>query len=313
MHLLCISAYFCLYIMLWHVFLQQSPPHLQATPLCTWSAKRMQNKPLRVFTGPRLWGVNLQWSSQKYSRPQTRSRVPCGAHGHFAGECPINRPSMEHHQSQAAVLAAAAAAAAGLPLQVQQSVHNSFYNTASSDPTFAALKDLTTSRVDGKPVSAAVYGALASQVYSSVADQVMNRSHVRMATPPKESHRRALPPLTLPMEQIPLFTVPIQLMGPWDAQSVTPKLSLKPLGPDSLSRTTSAGWTSRQWPNLTETEVRYGVRPHYCLIQFPSSSPRHDPNDGPCSQHLLVVQNYPQSKMETQLQGEGILNILQHK
>lgn len=107
----------------------------------------------------------------------TTNKVPCascGAHGHFAGECPINRPSMEHHQSQAAVLAAAAAAAAGLPLQVQQSVHNSFYNTASTDPTFAALKDLTTSRVDGKPVSAAVYGALASQVYSSVADQVLN-------------------------------------------------------------------------------------------------------------------------------------------
>lgn len=108
---------------------------------------------------------------------QTTNKVPCascGAHGHFAGECPINRPPMEHHQSQAAVLAAAAAAAAGLPLQVQQSVHNSFYNTASTDPTFAALKDLTTSRVDGKPVSAAVYGALASQVYSAVADQVLS-------------------------------------------------------------------------------------------------------------------------------------------
>lgn len=107
---------------------------------------------------------------------QTTNKVPCascGVHGHFAGECPINRPPMEHHQSQSAVLAAAVAAAAGLPIQVQQSVHNSFYNTASSDPTFAALKDLTTSRVDGRPVSAAVYGALASQVYSSVTDEVL--------------------------------------------------------------------------------------------------------------------------------------------
>ncbi|XP_056586385.1 RNA-binding protein 14a isoform X2 [Triplophysa dalaica] len=119
---------------------------------------------------------------------QTTNKVPCascGVHGHFAGECPINRPPMEHHQSQSAVLAAAVAAAAGLPIQVQQSVHNSFYNTASSDPTFAALKDMTTSRYDGKPVSAAIYGALASQVYSSVTDEVLGT--------PKNRHSEAYP------------------------------------------------------------------------------------------------------------------------
>lgn len=84
------------------------------------------------------------------------------------GLLPRPPPSLEHHQSQAAVLAAAAAAAAGLPIQVQQSVHNSFYNTTSFDPTYAALKGITASKgADGM-----IYGALASQVYGSVADQV---------------------------------------------------------------------------------------------------------------------------------------------
>ncbi|KAK5887739.1 hypothetical protein CesoFtcFv8_016317 [Champsocephalus esox] len=59
------------------------------------------------------------------------------------GLLPRPPPSLEHHQSQAAVLAAAAAAAAGLPIQVQQSVHNSFYNTTTFDPTYAALKGIT--------------------------------------------------------------------------------------------------------------------------------------------------------------------------
>uniref|UniRef100_A0A8C4ZDG2 RNA binding motif protein 14a n=1 Tax=Gadus morhua TaxID=8049 RepID=A0A8C4ZDG2_GADMO len=55
--------------------------------------------------------------------------------------------------------------------QVQQSVHNSFYNTTSFDPTYTALKGLTSARsADG--VNPAIYGALASQVYGSVADQV---------------------------------------------------------------------------------------------------------------------------------------------
>lgn len=53
-------------------------------------------------------------------------------------------------------------------LQVQQSVHNSFFNTTSFDPTYAALKGITSSKgADGM-----IYGALASQVYGSVADQV---------------------------------------------------------------------------------------------------------------------------------------------
>ncbi|XP_074528355.1 RNA-binding protein 14a [Halichoeres trimaculatus] len=84
------------------------------------------------------------------------------------GLLPRPHPSLEHHQSQAAVLAAAAAAAAGLPIQVQQSVHNSFYNTTSFDPTYAALKGITSS----KGADGVIYGALASQVYGTVADQV---------------------------------------------------------------------------------------------------------------------------------------------
>nr|XP_020455446.1 uncharacterized protein LOC109959990 [Monopterus albus] len=66
------------------------------------------------------------------------------------------------------VCAAAAAAAAGLPIQVQQSVHNSFYNTTSFDPTYAALKGITSA----KGADGVIYGALASQVYGAVADQV---------------------------------------------------------------------------------------------------------------------------------------------
>ncbi|XP_044077854.1 RNA-binding protein 4-like isoform X3 [Siniperca chuatsi] len=84
------------------------------------------------------------------------------------GLLPRPPPSLEHHQSQAAVLAAAAAAAAGLPIQVQQSVHNSFYNTTSFDPTYAALKGITSA----KGADGVIYGALASQVYGAVADQV---------------------------------------------------------------------------------------------------------------------------------------------
>ncbi|XP_061091684.1 RNA-binding protein 14b isoform X1 [Conger conger] len=99
--------------------------------------------------------------------------VSCGKQGHYAGECPVGKPTLEQYQSQAAVLAAAAAAAAGLPLQVQQSVHNSVYNTSTFDPTYAALTGLTSgSRTDGTPVSPAVYGALASQVYGTVASQL---------------------------------------------------------------------------------------------------------------------------------------------
>lgn len=130
--------------------------------------------------------LSVELSKVQQIKPAATSKVPCarcGMQGHFAGECPT-RPPMEHHQSQAAVLAAAAAAAAGLPIQVQQSVHNSFFNTTSSDPTYAALKGLTEgSGSDGKPVSAAVYGALASQVYGSVADQVIGMVNSQAADP----------------------------------------------------------------------------------------------------------------------------------
>ncbi|XP_028841103.1 RNA-binding protein 14b [Denticeps clupeoides] len=100
--------------------------------------------------------------------------VSCGKQGHYAGECPSGKTTLEQYQSQAAVLAAAAAAAAGLPLQVQQSVHNSVYNTTTFDPTYAALTGLTTGggRAENPAVTPAVYGALASQVYGSVANQI---------------------------------------------------------------------------------------------------------------------------------------------
>ncbi|XP_072301856.1 RNA-binding protein 14a [Eucyclogobius newberryi] len=90
----------------------------------------------------------------------------------------LPRPALEHHQSQAAVLAAAAAAAAGLPIQVQQSVHNSFYNTTPLDPTYTALRGITSS----KGADGVIYGALASQVYGSVADKVYKQPEVP-ATP----------------------------------------------------------------------------------------------------------------------------------
>uniref|UniRef100_A0A8C6TM29 RNA-binding protein 14 n=1 Tax=Neogobius melanostomus TaxID=47308 RepID=A0A8C6TM29_9GOBI len=83
----------------------------------------------------------------------------------------LPRPALEHHQSQAAVLAAAAAAAAGLPISVQQSVHNSFYNTTPLDPTYTALRGITSA----KGADGVIYGALASQVYGSVADKVYNQ------------------------------------------------------------------------------------------------------------------------------------------
>ncbi|CDQ73721.1 unnamed protein product [Oncorhynchus mykiss] len=116
--------------------------------------------------------LSVELSNVQPSKPTTTTaKVPVMSH--YATESPSINPHMEHHQSQAAVLAAAVAAAAGLPLQVQQSLHNSVYNTTSFDPTYAALKGMTAaSATDGTPVSPAVYGALASQVYGSVADQV---------------------------------------------------------------------------------------------------------------------------------------------
>lgn len=121
--------------------------------------------------------LSVELSKVQPSKQTPTGKIPCvscGKQGHYAGECPAGKPSLEQYQSQAAVLAAAAAAAAGLPLQVQQSVHNSVYNTSTFDPTYAALTGLTTgSRSDGNSVNQAVYGALASQVYGqSVANQL---------------------------------------------------------------------------------------------------------------------------------------------
>lgn len=121
--------------------------------------------------------LSVELSKVQPSKQAPTGKIPCvncGKQGHYAGECPVGKPSLEQYQSQAAVLAAAAAAAAGLPLQVQQSVHNSVYNTSTFDPTYAALTGITTgTRNDGNPVNPAVYGALASQVYgANVASQL---------------------------------------------------------------------------------------------------------------------------------------------
>ncbi|XP_061595503.1 RNA-binding protein 14a isoform X2 [Cololabis saira] len=113
--------------------------------------------------------------------------------GDREGLLPRPHPSLEHHQSQAAVLAAAAAAAAGLPIQVQQSVHNSFYNTTSFDPTYAALKGITNS----KGADGVIYGALASQVYGSVADQVYQEMATHTTTASAEEVEPQPDPTTL--------------------------------------------------------------------------------------------------------------------
>lgn len=117
-----------------------------------------------MFKGRQL-AVELSKAQPLINQIVTSGNSPAGGR---EGLLPRPPPSLEHHQSQAAVLAAAAAAAAGLPIQVQQSVHNSFYNTTSFDPTYAALKGITSA----KGADGVIYGALASQVYGSVADQV---------------------------------------------------------------------------------------------------------------------------------------------
>lgn len=122
--------------------------------------------------------LSVELSKVQPSKQAPTGKIPCvscGKQGHYAGECPTGKPTLEQYQSQAAVLAAAAAAAAGLPLQVQQSVHNSIYNTTTFDPTYAALTGLTAAGAraeGGTAVAPAVYGALASQVYGTVANQL---------------------------------------------------------------------------------------------------------------------------------------------
>ncbi|KAM9846976.1 RNA-binding protein 14a isoform 2-T2 [Aulostomus maculatus] len=119
-----------------------------------------------LFKGRQL-AVELSKAQPLINQLMTSGNAANSAGGR-EGLLPRPPPSLEHHQSQAAVLAAAAAAAAGLPIQVQQSVHNSFYNTTSFDPTYAALKGITSA----KGADGVIYGALASQVYGTVADQV---------------------------------------------------------------------------------------------------------------------------------------------
>lgn len=82
-----------------------------------------------------------------------------------------------------------------LNLQVQQSVHNSFYNTTTFDPTYAALKGITSA----KGADGVIYGALASQVYGSVADQVYgDLANPGVSLPPEEVEPQTTPdPTTL--------------------------------------------------------------------------------------------------------------------
>ncbi|CAL8265761.1 unnamed protein product [Merluccius merluccius] len=123
-----------------------------------------------MYKGRQL-SVELSKAQPLINQLASMDAANLAASGPREGLLPRPATSLEHHQSQAAILAAAAAAAAGLPIQVQQSVHNSFYNTTSFDPTYTALKGLTSTKsADG--VNPAIYGALASQVYGSVADQV---------------------------------------------------------------------------------------------------------------------------------------------
>ncbi len=122
--------------------------------------------------------LSVELSKVQPSKQTPTGKIPCvscGKQGHYAGECPAGKPTLEQYQSQAAVLAAAAAAAAGLPLQVQQSVHNSVYNTSTFDPTYAALTGLTAAGAraeGGTAVTPAVYGALANQLYGTVSNQL---------------------------------------------------------------------------------------------------------------------------------------------
>ncbi|XP_051987978.1 RNA-binding protein 14b [Xyrauchen texanus] len=130
--------------------------------------------------------LSVELSKVQPSKQAPTGKIPCvscGKQGHYAGECPAGKPTLEQYQSQAAVLAAAAAAAAGLPLQVQQSVHNSVYNTSTFDPTYAALTGLTAgARAEGgTAVAPAVYGALASQVYGTVANQFYSGTFANQA------------------------------------------------------------------------------------------------------------------------------------
>ncbi|KAJ3585276.1 hypothetical protein NHX12_013997 [Muraenolepis orangiensis] len=92
--------------------------------------------------------LSVELSKVQPSKQTPTGKIPCvscGKQGHYAGECPAGKTSLEH-------------------------VHNSVYNTSTFDPTYAALSGLTAgARADGN----AVYGALASQVYgANVANQL---------------------------------------------------------------------------------------------------------------------------------------------
>ncbi|KAJ4949584.1 hypothetical protein JOQ06_021094 [Pogonophryne albipinna] len=94
--------------------------------------------------------LSVELSKVQPSKQAPTGKIPCvncGKQGHYAGECPVGKPSLEQYQ---------------------------IYNTSTFDPTYAALTGITTgTRTDGNPVNPAVYGALASQVYgANVASQL---------------------------------------------------------------------------------------------------------------------------------------------
>uniref|UniRef100_A0A3Q3NGF3 RNA-binding protein 14 n=1 Tax=Mastacembelus armatus TaxID=205130 RepID=A0A3Q3NGF3_9TELE len=218
------------------------------------------------------------------------------------GLLPRPPPSLEHHQSQAAVLAAAAAAAAGLPIQVQQSVHNSFYNTTSFDPTYAALKGITSAKgADGM-----IYGALASQVYGTVADQVYEdlANHNSGAIPEEAEPQTGPDPTTLFEAARAKFFQEGQKVFYHLSKKSTFFLIYLPML--VIICTLYISLLTRFWQSSRQGERQHlqilsvtaaqseEIEPPSFLTLFQVPSLRYEPNDVPCCQHHLEDLKTPQ-------------------